>query len=319
MAETREKSANWKAAKIRALDLKHLRFAVAASDYGSLRRAADALSVRQSTLSRSIRQLEHQIGVPVFKRSNGGVNPTLAGRGVLRMARTILEEVEVLVVEAKSTRNGETGRLAVGFCTSLSEGNLRATLLDFRQRFPQIEVATVERSRTRLASALRSGVLDVMVVPGDMPLLNDQAIPLWSERILVVLPENHPLAAREAVYWTDLRNETVLLSQYDPGRKFEDLLVSKLISSADRPKIERPDVSRGIIKSLISMKTAVSLVLESDIGANFAGLVYRELRDGTGPSRFDYSAYWRADNENPALNAFLKVLSERYPSPRPGR
>ena len=63
------------------------------------------------------------------------------------------------------------------------------------------------------------------------------------------------------------------------------------------------------------MKAGISLVLESDIGANFAGLVYRELRDGTGPSRFDYSAYWRADNENPALHAFLKMLSERYPSP----
>ncbi len=141
---------------------------------------------------------------------------------------------------------------------------------------------------------------------------------LWSERVLVVLSRDHPLTAREIVYWTDLRDETVLLSHYDPGRELQDLLVSKLVSPEDRPKIEHHDVSRGIIKSLISMKGGISLVLESDTGANFAGLVYRELRDGTGPSRFDYSAYWRADNENPALNAFLKLLSERYPSPRLG-
>lgn len=63
------------------------------------------------------------------------------------------------------------------------------------------------------------------------------------------------------------------------------------------------------------MKAGISLMLESDIGADFAGLVYRELRDGAGPSRFDYSAYWRADNENPALTAFLKLLAERYGSP----
>jgi len=56
-------------------------------------------------------------------------------------------------------------------------------------------------------------------------------------------------------------------------------------------------------------------VLESDIGANFAGLVYRELHDGAGPSRFGFSAYWRAENDNPLLAAFLKMLSERYPSP----
>lgn len=101
----------------------------------------------------------------------------------------------------------------------------------------------------------------------------------------------------ETVYWTDLRGETVLLSHYDPGKELECLLVSKLVSPEVRPKIERHDVSRGIIKSLISMNTGISLVLESDKGANLADLVYRELRDGAGASRFEFSAYWHADSE----------------------
>ncbi len=301
--------------QITCVDLQHLRFAVAAVEYGSFRQAAEILGVRQSTLSRSIRQLEHSIGIVIFDRSSGGVKPTPAGRSVLRMARTILEEFETLLATARSTRNGETGRLAIGFCTSLSAGNLRASLLDFRQRFPQIELATVERRRTRLATALRNGVLDVLIVTGSMPLLNSKTKSLWSERVLVVLPEDHPLTAREVVYWTDLRDETIILSQYDPGREIEDLLVSKLVLPDDRPKIERHDISRGVVKSLVTMKVGISLVLESDIGANFSGLVYHELRDGAGPSRLGYSAYWQDDNENPALEAYLKLLSERYPSP----
>jgi DNA-binding transcriptional LysR family regulator len=233
------------------------------------------------------------------------------------MARTILEELDALLATAKSTRNGESGRLAIGFCTSLTTGNLRASLLDFRQRFPQIELATVERRRTRLATALRNSVLDVLILTGGSTSLQDSKTKfLWSERVLVVLPEDHPLSAQQVVYWTDLRDETIILSEYDPGREIEDLLVSKLMSPDDRPRIERHDISRGVVKSLVTMKVGISLVLESDIGANFSGLVYRELRDGTGPSRLDYSAYWQSDNENPALNAFLKMLSERYPSPR---
>jgi DNA-binding transcriptional LysR family regulator len=137
---------------------------------------------------------------------------------------------------------------------------------------------------------------------------------LWSERILAVLHEDHPLRSRDVVYWTDLRDETVLLSQCDPGREIEDLLVSKLVRPEGRPRIERHDISHGVIKSLVMMKLGISLVLESDIGTNFSGLVYRELRDGAGPSRLDYSAYWRADNENPVLESFLKLLSSRYPS-----
>jgi DNA-binding transcriptional LysR family regulator len=304
--------------RMHTVDLKQLRFAVAAADYGSIRQAAELLSVRHSILSRSIRQLEHRIGVAVFERTGGGVKPTPAGRSALRMARLILEQVDVLVATAKSNGRGEAGRLSIGFCTSMSAGNLRATLTEFKNRHPRIELATVERSRTRLATALRNGTVDILIVTGDAPLPDNKVRSLWSERILVSLPEDHALAAGTVVYWTDLRNETVLLSQYDPGRELEDLLISKLVSPLDRPKIERHDVSRGIIKSLISMKLGISLVLESDIGVSFAGLVYRELRDGTGPTRVDFSAHWRADNDNPALDGFLKLLAERYPLPTSG-
>ncbi|MCK1572798.1 DNA-binding transcriptional LysR family regulator [Bradyrhizobium sp. LM6.10] len=297
------------------IDLQQLRFAVAASDCGSLRRAADLLSVRHSLLSRSISQLEHLIGATIFERSSGGVRPTLAGKRVLRIARIVLEQVDALVATGRSNGRGEAGRISVGFCTSISAGNLRATLLDFRRRFPHIDLATVERPRIRMMNSLRSGTLDIIVVPGDAPSSENQTLKLWSERILVTLPERHPLAAREVIHWTDLRGETVLLSQHDPSRELEDLMISKLVSSVDRPRVDRHDVSRGIIKSLISMGLGISFVMESDTGASFAGLVYRELRDGTGSSRIDFSAHWRADNENPALGGFLKVLSERYRSP----
>jgi len=229
------------------------------------------------------------------------------------MTRSILEQVEALTASTRAHGSGEAGRLVIGFCTSLTAGNLRATLLDFKKLFPHVELVTVERSRTRLTTALRNSVIDVSILTGDPQALDSKTTPLWSERILAVLPSEHPLAAREVIYWTDLRNQTVLLSHYDPGRELEDLLNAKLISPDDRPRIERHDVSRGVIKSLIAVGFGISLVLESDIGANFSGLVYRELRDGTGSSRIGFSAVWRADNENPALQNLLKLLGERYP------
>ena len=304
------------AGKLVHIDLQHFRFAAAAAECGSFRKAAELLRVSQPTLSRTIKQLEHLIGVVLFERSSGGVTPTSAGAAVLRMARAILEEFDALIATAALTRDGHVGRLAIGFCTSLSIGNLRASLLDFREKFPHIELATVERRRTRLANGLRTGTLDLLILTGSVPLPNSKTKALWSERVYVVLPENHPLTSRQVVYWADLRDTTIILSEYDPGREIEELLFSKLLSPENRPKIERHDISRGVVKSLVTMNIGVSIVLESDIGANFAGLVYRELRDGTGPSVLSYSAYWQSDNANPALATFLKMLSERYPSPR---
>jgi DNA-binding transcriptional LysR family regulator len=301
----------------RAIDLQQLRLAVVACDCGSFRRAAEALSIKHNVLSRSIAQLEYLVGAPLFERSSGGIKPTFAGRSVLRIARLILEQVDMLVDTGRSGGRGDTGRLVIGFYTSVSTGNLRATIGELKKLLPQLELGTMERSRFRLMTALRNGTVDVVVSPGRLPSKDTRSLLLWSERILISLPQDHCLAAREIIYWTDLCNETILLSEYDPGRELEDLMISKLVSPDDRPRVERHDVGRGIIKSLTSMGMGLSLVMESDIGASFAGLVYRELQDGTGPSRVDFYAHWRDDNENPALKRFLNLLGERYPSPPP--
>jgi DNA-binding transcriptional LysR family regulator len=298
-----------------AVDLVHLRYAVAAADHGSFRRAAEVLLIRQSKLSRCVRQLEERIGMIVFDRSSGGARATQAGRDFLRTARSILEQMDTLMASTHSAGRGEAGRLAIGFYTSLSAGNLRAILIDYAQRFPQIEVGVIEGSRTRLTTALRNGAIDVAIITGETPLLNSKTMSLWSERVVVALAEGNPLADGETIYWTDLKGETLLTSRHDPGAEILELLLTKLTSPGDRPRVVCHDASWGNIKSLVGAGFGVSLVTESDVGASLSGLIYRELRDGTGPSRVGYSAHWRADNDKPVLASFLKILGERYRSP----
>jgi DNA-binding transcriptional LysR family regulator len=301
--------------RISAIKFQHLRYVVAAADHGSFRRAAEALLVKQSTLSRCISQLENSVGMTIFERSSGGVRATEAGRHFLRLVGSIMEQLDSLLTTAHRTGRGEAGRLTVGFYTSLAAGNLRATLVDYAQRFPKIELGMIEGSRARLVTALRNGAIDVAIVTGEAPLPDSRSMLLWSERVLIVLPDGHRLAANEIVYWTDLKGEALLLSQRDPGHELHDLLVAKFVSPIDRPSIVRYDVSRESIKSLVGAGFGVGLTIEASLGANFAGVVHREVRDGTGSIRVSHSASWRQDNENPALAGLLKLLRERYPSP----
>ena len=298
-----------------AIALVHLRYAVAAADHGSFRRAAEAMLVRQSTLSRCIRQLEERIDMIVFERSSGGVRTTQAGRGFLRMARSILEQMDMLVASAQSAGRGEAGRLAIGFHTSLSVGNLRAALVAYAQRFSQIEVGLIERSRTRLTTALCNSAIDIAIVTGETPLLDSKIMSLWSERIVVALPEGHRLAEGQTIHWADLKGETLLLNRHDPGPEILDLLVAKLTSPEDRPRLVHHDVTGESIKNLVGAGFGVSLMTESSLRADTVGLTYRKIRDGTGSVRMGYSANWREDNDNPALANFLKLLRERYPLP----
>ena len=136
------------------ITFQHLRYALAAADHGSFRRAAESLLVRQSTLSRCIRQLEHSIGMTVFERSSGGVRATKSGRNFLSSARSILEQVASLVNSGRITGDGKAGQLAIGFNTSLSAGDLRETIVEHTKRLPQVEIDLFKSCQTRLISSL---------------------------------------------------------------------------------------------------------------------------------------------------------------------
>src|SRR5436190_12600903 len=161
------------------LNLDQLQHAITAADYGSFRQAAEVLSIKQSTISRSIQLLEYSFGSNLFERSSGGVRATLAGRYFLRAARSIVEQLDALAAATRASGRGEAGRLAVGFCTSLAAGNLKASLLDLLQRFPQIELAIVERRRAHLLTALRNGVLDVLILTGRTSSQTTSRKSLW--------------------------------------------------------------------------------------------------------------------------------------------
>lgn len=303
--------------RVPIIDLLQLRYAISAADHGSFRRAADALRLKQSTLSRGVRRLEDIVGLVMFRRSSGGVRMTAEGRDFLRAARTILEQLDALVVAARNTGRGEAGRLAIGFYTSLTAGNFRATLVELGQRFPSMDLDLIEGSRTRLITSLRSGILDVAIVTTGEPIVGCAAMPLWSERVVVALPLEHRLAGNSSLYWTDLKDQTLLLSQRDPGPELRDLLIGKLASPRDRPRILDYDVSGGSLRNLVAADFGVGLTTEASVGV-FPGVTYQEVRDGSGPLWIGYSAYWSANNDNPALTSFLHLLTERYPLPARG-
>lgn len=296
-----------------SIELKHLRYAEMAERRGSFRKAADSLALKQSNLSRRIRHLEEQLGIALFERTNGGVRPTPAGRDFVNGVRRVLDELQIVIDRAKAVGHGEAGYLTIGFYTSLSAGNLRANLVEYGRRFPQVEISTVEGSRTRLFDGIQNSTIDIAIVTGESTSDCNGSMMLWSERIIVALPEDHPLAANDIIYWTDLKRERFLLSERDPGPEIQDILVAKLSSPGDLPDVVRHDVSPENIKSLVGAGRGVSLMCEACMGASYAGVVFREARDGNGSTRIDYRAYWKDGNDNPALRNFILLLEERCP------
>src|SRR6476659_8873779 len=97
------------------MDLRHLRYFVAVAEERHFTRAAERLGIKQPPLSLQIKQLEQELGTPLFRRLTRGVELTEPGTLLLEEARQILEQVERTKANVRNRARGETGRIRVGF------------------------------------------------------------------------------------------------------------------------------------------------------------------------------------------------------------
>ncbi|QAY95227.1 LysR family transcriptional regulator [Methylovirgula ligni] len=294
------------------VELQKMKWAIAVSQFRSLRQAAEKLNVRQSTLSRRMRDLEQEVGATLFERTNGGTRLTPAGQEFLEAARRIIDETEVMVARLQTRSRGESGGLTIGVHASLSAGNLRATLIEHRRAFPDVEIHLVDGSSEHLISEVANSAIDVAFLADNHPERDAKSLSVWSERVVVALPEDHPLASRDVVHWSDLRHEALLVPQRGPGSEFLKLLASKK-RHPDPCRILRHDVGLDRLLTLVGAGWGILLALEGATGAAYPGVTYREVHDTNGPARLAFRAYWRQANGNPSLAPFLDILRERYP------
>ena len=293
-------------------EIRQLRYAIAAADHGSFYRAARALDVEQSTLSRAILKLERSMGMPIFDRSRAGVRMTVAGIAFIRSARPMVAAADKMVTTMRAASQGRAGGLVIGHYCSLSAGNLRASVLGWRSAHPDVDLDGVEADRAALLAGLDTGEVDIAILAGEASHDGYRREVFWSERVLVALPSNHPLTEQEIVLWTDLRAERFLLPAADPGPEIRDMLFGRLSVAGVQPNVRMHRCSRETILSLLGDGLGLTIICEGSTGASYPDVVYRPVHGEQGPMLIGYSGYWRDDNANPALRRFLGFIKARY-------
>jgi len=147
------------------MKLTQIRDIAAVAERGSLRAAARQLGLAQPAISRSIRELEHELGVGLFERSARGVKLTPAGELFLRRARTVQNELRQAREEIAQARGETTGQVSVGLSTASHIALLPRVIEPFRQRYGDTFLRITEGLFPNLEPALRDGDLDFYVGP----------------------------------------------------------------------------------------------------------------------------------------------------------
>ena len=165
------------------MTLNQIRNVVAIAERGSLRSAARALGVTQPAVTRSIRELEHELGVTLFERKATGMALTSLGDAFVRRASGIQHEVERVRGEMEQLKGNLTGTVSVGLSTAAHVALLSRVIGPFERRYPDVKLRVVEGLFPTMERDLQDGVIDFYVGP-----LADDASP--AELIVEQLFEN---------------------------------------------------------------------------------------------------------------------------------
>jgi DNA-binding transcriptional LysR family regulator len=286
-----------------AIELRHLRYVVAASRWGSFRRAAISLGVEQSAVSRRVRDVEDDIGAALFIRHSGGVILTHAGKQFLRHAHKALGEVSCASTDVGPLGRGEQGVVRVGIFSSLASGFLAQMLSAYGDRHRDVRIDFMEGAPCDHIAAVRQHELDVAFVTGRPSLTDCDTEQFWAEDVFVVLPEAHVLAGRKSLRWDDLGGETFIITDGDSGTEVHDVLIQHLTKLSVRPTVERHRVGRDNLMQIVSLGLGVTLTSGATVATLFPGVVYRRLEGEMLP----FSAVWSPKNDNPAWRRMLSL------------
>jgi DNA-binding transcriptional LysR family regulator len=191
------------------MELHHLRYFLAIADCLSFSRAAENLDITQPALSRQIRDLERELGAPLFNREGRRNSLTAAGTAFLPAARASVAEAERGRLNVREVLGARGGTLLIGSSSQTAATVLAPLLHRFKALNSKVAVRVLEDGALALIEGLEDGNLDLAVVPLDVP--HTLVVrPFLTAHIRAVAPKRHPLVRGERV---DLRELVASLDE----------------------------------------------------------------------------------------------------------
>lgn len=295
------------------MELRHLRYFVAVGEQEHFGHAAERLHVVQPALTRQVRQLEDELGYPLFERLKRGVRLTEAGRSFLEDARRLLADLERGVDRTRLVAQGKVGLVRVGFSETATLGReLPSILRRFRASWPDVQLELFPGTSISAGEQLRNREVDLALVyipPTNPRELGSHGISI--DRMVLALPRAHPLVTRTRLRLADLRDEPFVWFPRPANSHVYDRVLSACHTAGVTLRIVQEVNSDTTALSLVAGGTGLSFVIESAKRTRPSGVVLRDVGDLRVTAQL--FAVWRQDNKAPALQTFVEMVRRQFP------
>jgi DNA-binding transcriptional LysR family regulator len=291
-----------------AMELRHLRYFVAVAEELNFTRAAKTLRIQQPPLSAQIKQLEKELGTPLFRRLAKGVELTDAGKLLLEQARIILKQVEDATVGVRRRGRGETGQIIVGSSGFYFHPLIVKVLSEIKARYPNLTIAP-ELDVTNiplLIGWLRTGRIDVSLIP--LPIDDSDGLdiePLVDEDCVVALPRGHPLSNSATVPLSSLSEENFVLCYRGTNPGMYDSILAACARAGFNPKVVQQAPQIVSAMPMVAGGFGVSIMPRAFSEIRFPGVSYVDIEGDTPRSAIGLAC--RRDERSPAIKNAMRA------------
>lgn len=256
------------------IELRQLEYFVAVAEELHFGRAARRIGVAQPALSQQIQRMERVLGVDLFDRTSRRVSLTPAGELLLPAARGTLQEAEAFIRLAHLGRDGKAGRLRIGFVAPAINLGLPNLIKVFCEKNPTVELSAQQMSALEQATALENHEIDVGLTFSDLRLGAPDAIELFQDELILVLPESHRLAGQQCISLERLSNDQ-FIGYSSPDRKdLSAWIWHACMSAGFSPQLSYhgPQITTGV--AMVAAGLGVTLIPSCSQDPTVDGVVF---------------------------------------------
>jgi DNA-binding transcriptional LysR family regulator len=293
------------------MELRHLRYFIAAAEEENVSRAALKLHVSQPGISRQIRDLEDEIGFQLFERSAKSLKLTDAGKIFLTEAKAILQRAEEAVKKAKAVANNVGSELHVGYAPSLTVKILPRALRVFQEKFPKVRVSLHDLSTEEMLTGLRDGTLHVaLTAQPPKKLLRDVNFRLLARySMCIAVAPIHPLAKLKSVTLAQLADEPIIGYSRAEYPDYCEHLERTFISVGRTPRVaEEHD---GVASLVAAVESGRGFALVPDSFECMVGPRLKIISLNPKGETISVCAIWKRSETLPAIEQFVAAAEEK--------
>lgn len=287
------------------MELRHLRCFLAVAEELHFARAAEKLHIDQSPLSRTIKELEDELGTKLFTRTTRSTHLTHAGKAFLERVPRIFAALEQARDGVKSAANGFHGQLRIALSDGITPSRLPALLARSREEEPEVEIRLFEVPLDQQLRGLHDDMYDAGLSMADEVGDGIVATPAWEDELMVALSLRHPLLAHRRIPLETVLQHRLVLG--DPAAcQGHTRQIDRILQKRDEElQILQRVATFDVMLALVSAGLAVGLVGAAHIASSKEpGVKSRQLA-GTPPMLTTYLL--RRDVEpSPVLARFIQ-------------